>query len=139
MKLANEVDYDVVRDVGSSPLVYAERTIADAGWRITVVGKNLLTSLQRTTSSANEVEFRSLLSKSGLNYLRVGAKTAKAMGISRWINIQLIPEVTYSAVIAPVVANATADVMEGPFTAFLEQVKREAEAPDAPQTRCKPI
>ena len=133
MKLARELDYDVVRDVGSSPLVYAERTVADGGWRVSVVGKNLLISLQRTTPNANEIEFRSLMSKSGLNYLRVGAKTAKAMGISRWVNIQLIPESQYSALIAPVVANAASDVMEGPFTSFLEQVKSEVEDPDAPQ------
>ena len=133
-KKCTELDFDVIRDVGTLPIVYPERTIADGGWRIDVVGRNVLVSLQRTRLEADNVEFQSLLRKSGLAYLRVGAKTAKAMGITRWPNIQLIPETVYEAHIASVVANANADVLEGPFTAFLEEVKRDEEGPDGPQT-----
>ena len=126
--------HDVVRNVGSSPLVYTERVIADNGWRIVVIGKEVLVSLQRTALHANEVEFRTLLSKTGLTHLCVGAKTAKEMGIARWVNIELIPERVYESLIAAVIANANADVLEAPFNAFMEEMKREVESVDTPET-----
>ena len=117
-----KLDYDVVRDVGKSPLVYAVRTLATADWRVTLVGGDVLVTLQRLTTTANEIDFRELVRMSGLICLRVGAETAKAMDISRWLGIQLIPESVYSALIAAVVADANTDVMEKPFTSCMESL-----------------
>ena len=117
-----KLDYDVVRDVGRPPLVYTERTLASADWRVTLVNGDVLVTLQRLTVNANDIEFRELVRKSELSCLRVGAETAKAMHIARWVGIQLIPESVYSALIGAVVADASVDVMEKPFTECMESV-----------------
>ena len=125
-------DYDVVHNAGEPPLVYAVRTLASADWRVTLVGGDVLVTLQRLTPGANEIGFRELVRMSGLPCLKVGAETAKAMHVSRWVGIQLIPELVYSSHITVVVADANADVMEKPFTSCMESLM-EAARSDASQ------
>lgn len=128
-----KLNYDVVRNAGKPPLVYAVRTLATRDWRVTLVSNDALVTIQRLTLTANEIDFRELVRLSGLACLRVGAETAKAMHISRWMGIQLIPELVYSALIAAVVADTNADVMEKPFTSCMESLM-EAARSDPSQT-----
>ena len=133
-------DYDAVHDAGTPPLVYPERIIATEDWRVTLVNGDVLVTLQRLTVSADHISFRELVRGARLDYLRVGAETAKAMGIARWVEVQLIPEAVYSALIAAVVADCNADVMEKPFTECMERIMEWARSdpsqasPEAPRT-----
>jgi len=97
-------EFDVVDTVSGEGGSYNRRIISHGGWRFVVVERNTLVSLQRIESYADHDTLADAVRRAGLMCLRVGCKTAKAMGISQWTSIEMINESHYKATLSIVTA-----------------------------------
>ena len=131
--MPGKLDFDAVDTVRGEGGSYDRRTISHGGWRFVVVERNTLLSLQRTNTSGSHATLGDAVRRSGLMSLRVGCKTAKAMGISQWTCVEMVNESLYKATLSIVTAVETGNVLVGPFKAALAELEKHA------QSSCKPI
>ena len=126
-------EFDVVDTVRGAGGSYDRRTISHGGWRFVVVERNTLISLQRTAAFADSATLNEAIRVSGLMALRVGCKTAKAMGISHWLGVEMVNESHYKATISVVTAVEAGNVLVEPFKEALAELEKHV------QSSCKPI
>lgn len=130
-------EFDVVDTVRGEGGSYDRRIISHGGWRFVLVERDVLVSLQRSALFADSHTFNDAIRKCGLVSVRVGGKTAKAMGISQWLGVEMINESHYKTVLSVVTAVEAGNVLVGPFKNALAELERIAS--DAPESSCKPI
>lgn len=123
MKLG-KLEFDVVDSVSGEGGSYDRRIISHGGWRFVVVERNTLVSLQRTKSFADHATLGDAVRRSGLMCLRVGCKTAKAMGISQWTCVEMINESHYKATLSLVTAVESGNVLVRPFKEALAELEK---------------
>ena len=131
--MSSKPDFDSVDTVRGDGGSYDRRTISHGGWRFVVVERNTLVSLQRAEPYADSATFNNAVRTSGLMSVRVGCKTAKAMGISQWLGVEMVNESHYKATLSVITAVESGNVLVSPFREAL------AELGNLVQTRCKPI
>ena len=117
-------EFDVVETVRGEGGSYDRRVVSHGGWRFVVVERNTLVSLQRIAAFADSVTLNDAVRKAGLMSLQVGCKTAKAMGISQWLGVEMINELHYKAVLSIVTTVETGNVLVGPFKAALAELEK---------------
>lgn len=122
-KLESDI-VDTVRGEGGS---YNRRIISHRGWRFVVVDRNTLVSLQKIAPFGDSHTLNEAVSRSGLKCLRVGCKTAKAMGISQWVCVEMINESHYKATLSVVTAVEAGNVLVGPFKKALEELEKHVQ------------
>ena len=123
-QVPQKVEFDVVDTVKGDGGSYTRRIISDGGWRFVVVERNTLVSLQRTASFGDAATLNEAVRRSGLMCLRVGCKTAKAMGISQWLCIEMINESHYKSILSIVTAVEAGNVLVGPFREALAELEK---------------
>nr|DAY42420.1 MAG TPA: hypothetical protein [Caudoviricetes sp.] len=117
-------EFDVVDTVSGEGGSYNRRIISHGGGRFVVVERNTLVSLQRIESYADHDTLADAVRRAGLMCLRVGCKTAKAMGISQWTSIEMINESHYKATLSIVTAVEAGNVLVGPFKEALADLEK---------------
>lgn len=122
--MPGKLDFDVVDTVKGEGGSYDRRIIAHGGWRFVVVERNTLVSLQRTADYGDRATLSEAVRLSGLTCLRVGCKTAKAMGISQWYCVEMINESHYKAILSVVTAVEAGNVLVGPFKDALAELEK---------------
>ena len=131
--MPKKLEFDTVDTVRGEGGSYDRRIVSNGGWRFVVVERDVLVSLERTAAFGDCATFSDAVRRSGLMSLRVGCKTAKAMGISRWLGVEMINESHYKAILSIVTAVEAGNVLVGPFKETLAELEKLV------QTRCKPI
>ena len=131
--MPGKLEFDVVDTVRGEGGSYDRRIIAHGGWRFIVVERNTLVSLQRTDSFGDMSTLNDAVRRSGLMSLRVGCKTAKAMGVSQWTCIEMVTESHYKASLSLVTAVESGNILVGPFKEALAELEKHV------QSACKPI
>ena len=126
-------NFDVVETISGEGGSYERRVISHDGWRFVVVERNVLVSLQRVASFGDYATFNTAVRASGLTCLRVGCKTAKAMGISQWLGVEMINESHYKAILSVVTAVEAGNVLVAPFKEALAELEKTV------QSSCKPF
>ena len=125
--VSGKPEFDVVDTVKGEGGSYDRRIISHGGWRFVVVERNTLVSLQRTAPFADSATLNDAVLRSGLVCLRVGCKTAKAMGVSQWTCIEMINESHYKAILSVVTAVETGNVLVAPFKAALAELEKHVQ------------
>mgnify|MGYP001736757885 FL=1 len=131
--MPGKLEFDVVETVRGEGGSYDRRVISHGGWRFAVVERNILVSLQRTASYGDYATLNDAVRRADLMSLRVGCKTAKAMGISRWLGVEMINESHYKAILSVITAVEAGNVLNGPFREALAELEKQVQA------SCKPI
>lgn len=131
--MTGKADFDAVDTVRGEGGSYDRRIISHGGWRFVVVDRNTLVSLQRIADFGDASTLNEAVRRCGLMSLRVGCKTAKAMGISQWLCVEMINESHYKAVLSVVTAVESGNVLVGPFKEALAELEKLVES------SCKPI
>ena len=122
--MSGKLEFDVVETVRGEGGSYDRRVISHGGWRFVVVERNVLVSLQRIASYGDYSTLNEAVRRSGLMSLVVGCKTAKAMGISQWLCVEMINESHYKSVLSVVTAVESGNVLIGPFKEALAELEK---------------
>ena len=122
--MPRKLEFDVVDTVRGEGGSYDRRTISHGGWRFVVVERNVLISLQRTDSFGDYATLNDAVHRAGLMSLRVGCKTAKAMGISQWLCVEMLNESHYKSILSVVTAVEAGNVLVGPFKEALAELNK---------------
>lgn len=125
--MPGKLEFDVVDTVRGEGGSYDRRIISHGGWRVVVVEHNTLVSLQRSESFGDCTTLGDVVRRSGLMSLRVGCKTAKAMGISQWPGIEMVCESHYKATLSLVTAVESGNVLVGPFKEALAELEKRVQ------------
>ena len=89
-------EFDSTRNVTHGGYSFPCRTISAHGWRAELCFTTLLTLQRYGIGSGDRVaDFQALLRDADLMCVEIGARTAQEMGISGYMNVQLIPEAAY--------------------------------------------
>lgn len=125
--MSGKLDFDIVDTVSGEGGSYDRRIISHGGWRFVVVEHNTLVSLQRVESFGDYATLRDAVRRAGLPCLRVGCKTAKAMGISQWTCVEMVNESHYKAILSGVTAVEAGNVLVGPFKEALADLEKRVQ------------
>lgn len=131
--MSSKPEFDVTDTVRGDGGSYDRRTVSDGGWRFVVVERNVLISLQRIAMFGDRGTFSEAVRRAGLMSLRVGCKTAKAMGISQWLGVEMINESHYKSILSVITAVEAGNVLVSPFKEALAELEKHV------QSSCKPI